>query len=742
METKETIIFEVDVTSYEKSLALLSNSINALKADQKAYLEDSKKGIAGAAEAYEKVTVQLKNQQQAYRTTQAALQGYVAGQKSGVDLTNLSNNSIQQNRDLLKQLTAQYINTKNPSEAFTKQIKSVSDALKQQEGAIGDTRRNVGNYAEGFKGALSAITSTIPALGGFKTAQLGVNAAMDANPIGAVILLLQGLVDIFKNNAEVADQVSFAFAAVNKAVGSIIDTVVNTVSSLDNLTQALAHPIDFIFNLGKNMAKAAKEGYEAAKALDAFELSAGRIDRAIQKNQVSIDALTKSLKDRTKTEKERIAIANQIADTEIKNADLIIQKNQELLNAENLRLKGKTLNATEQNKLEQLIADVQNAELEKQIVNAQRQTRINILLDKQNTASVKDNSDERAKARQEELRKWKESQDILNELLELSAKGQQEQYDRYIENFNLNQAALKQLEENATMQIDLQEKTRQTQEEIDAEFAASNYATFKEFYDAKAKLYKDDQANLLNAEKAKVQYQKASLQAASSISENIIKLVSDVAEAQGAGAEFAKALAFVQILTQQAIAIATAVAGGTESGASTGPAAIVSIPAFIATLVGAVTAVIGGAFSLLATPTPKAKFALGGEAIDVGGKSHAQGGTKYYGEDGNSFEVERGEKMFVMKADASRDIAKLSSWNQKYGGNSWTGSPVRYAAAGGVIGNAGFDTRQVSTSALQRAEMTLAIKEAMLSAPAPVVSVKEFNRVNSGVQRSVRVSEV
>ena len=142
METKETIIFEVDVTSYEKSLALLTNSINALKADQKAYLEDSKKGIAGAAEAYEKVTVQLKNQQQAYRTTQAALQGYVAGQKSGVDVTNLANNSIQQNRDLLKQLTAQYINTKNPSEAFTKQIKAVSDALKQQEGIIGDTRQN------------------------------------------------------------------------------------------------------------------------------------------------------------------------------------------------------------------------------------------------------------------------------------------------------------------------------------------------------------------------------------------------------------------------------------------------------------------------------------------------------------------------------------------------------------------------------------------------------------------------
>lgn len=736
METKETIIFEVDVTSYEKSLALLTNSINALKADQKAYLEDSKKGIAGAAEAYEKVTVQLKNQQQAYRTTQAALQGYVAGQKSGVDVTNLANNSIQQNRDLLKQLTAQYINTKNPSEAFTKQIKSVSDALKQQEGAIGDTRRNVGNYAEGFKGAFSAITSTIPALGGFKTAQLGVNAAMDANPIGAVILLLQGLVEIFKNNAEVADQVSFSFAAVNKAVGSIIDTVVNTVSSLDNLTQALAHPIDFIFNLGKNMAKAAKEGYEAAKALDAFELSAGRIDRAIQKNQVSIDALTKSLKDRTKSEKDRIAIANQIADTEIKNADLVIQKNQELLNAENLRLKGKSLNATEQNKLEQLIADVQNAELEKQIVNAQRQTRINILLDKQNTESAKANSEEKIKIRQDEL---KSLEDTLAKEQELKDKAYEDETTRELNALVRREELLAEKTANPEVLIEAitlrrnlllenEQLTETERQNIITESELKILSIRKAAADKDIKIA-DDTA------KAKQNIQQAELTFASGVSSALIGFIGDVADASGAGAQFQKVLAGIEIGVKTAVALAGAIA---QAQSVPFPANLAAIGAGIAAVLGGVASAVG----LLRKTPDVPKFASGGEAIDVGGKSHAQGGTKYYGEDGNSFEVERGEKMFVMKADASRDIAKLSSWNQKYGGNSWTGSPVRYAAAGGVIGNAGFDTRQVSTSALQRAEMTFAIKEAMLSAPAPVVSVKEFNKVNSGVQRSVRVSEV
>lgn len=47
------------------------------------------------------------------------------------------------------------------------------------------------------------------------------------------------------------------------------------------------------------------------------------------------------------------------------------------------------------------------------------------------------------------------------------------------------------------------------------------------------------------------------------------------------------------------------------------------------------------------------KFEQGG-IMEIGGKRHSQGGTKFYGEDGTSFEAEQGELIGVMNRNASR----------------------------------------------------------------------------------------
>ena len=179
-------------------------------------------------------------------------------------------------------------------------VKQLSDALKKQESALGDNRRNVGNYAEGFKSAFEAITQAVPALKGFETAQSGVNAVMSANPIGGLITLFFALKEIVGGNAVVADQLKFAFDAINKGFGYVIDVVVETVSSFDKLTNAIKHPIDFINNLGSGMAEATKEGYLASKQLDEFTVSNARTAAAIAENDIQVQALTKSLKAKMK----------------------------------------------------------------------------------------------------------------------------------------------------------------------------------------------------------------------------------------------------------------------------------------------------------------------------------------------------------------------------------------------------------------------------------------------------------
>lgn len=86
------------------------------------------------------------------------------------------------------------------------------------------------------------------------------------------------------------------------------------------------------------------------------------------------------------------------------------------------------------------------------------------------------------------------------------------------------------------------------------------------------------------------------------------------------------------------------------------------------------------------TPTPPQKrnipkLAKGGV---VGGELHSNGGTKYYGEDGNVIEMERGERMFVLNRSASASISGLSYLNQLHGGNSFTNKPSRYLRDGGM----------------------------------------------------------
>jgi len=83
----------------------------------------------------------------------------------------------------------------------------------------------------------------------------------------------------------------------------------------------------------------------------------------------------------------------------------------------------------------------------------------------------------------------------------------------------------------------------------------------------------------------------------------------------------------------------------------------------------------------LAAAKPEPQFAKGGI---VGGKSHAQGGTKFVGSDGSHFEAERGEAMFVLKKDATAEIAALSAINESFGGRSFGSGSDRLEDGGNV----------------------------------------------------------
>ena len=101
----------------------------------------------------------------------------------------------------------------------------------------------------------------------------------------------------------------------------------------------------------------------------------------------------------------------------------------------------------------------------------------------------------------------------------------------------------------------------------------------------------------------------------------------------------------------------------------------------IGIVMAALAAVLGGIqIAAIAKQQYTPSFAKGGI---IGGKSHAEGGTKFWGQDGSMFEAEKGEAMFVMKKDATAEIAALSMINESHGGRSWTGKPSSHLQEGG-----------------------------------------------------------
>lgn len=88
---------------------------------------------------------------------------------------------------------------------------------------------------------------------------------------------------------------------------------------------------------------------------------------------------------------------------------------------------------------------------------------------------------------------------------------------------------------------------------------------------------------------------------------------------------------------------------------------------------------------IIGVKAPSIPKAQQGIVMDIGGKRHSQGGTKLYDENGNPIvEAEAGEKMVILKREASRELDALSYLNRKHGGVSLS-TPVTYANNGGAV---------------------------------------------------------
>ena len=128
---------------------------------------------------------------------------------------------------------------------------------------------------------------------------------------------------------------------------------------------------------------------------------------------------------------------------------------------------------------------------------------------------------------------------------------------------------------------------------------------------------------------------------------------------------------------------------------------------------GATTVAQVAKISSAKTPaTPK--FEKGG-IQEIGGKRHSAGGTKFYGEDGTTFEAEAGEGIGILNRNA---FASFMDFNNSHLGG---------ASRGGFFQGGGIITQGVRPETLN----IDSVVDAIASMPAPVVAVEEIQTVGN-----------
>lgn len=208
---------------------------------------------------------------------------------------------------------------------FREEIKAQSDAVKAAESAIGDNRRNVGNYAEALKEAGVGID-------GFKKKLTALWKNPWAAIIGAIVVVMQKLIAAFKSSDARMRELQTAFAPLRAGIDVVkqgFDALAKLLSGVvQNALAGVASGIDWLAKqvdkLGKlfgrdwGISERLQEAKANTKALaeeqqkyvdeqNAFLVTSARLEKEIS------ELRTKAAEKDTYSNKERIAFLEQAA---------------------------------------------------------------------------------------------------------------------------------------------------------------------------------------------------------------------------------------------------------------------------------------------------------------------------------------------------------------------------------------------------------------------------------------------
>ena len=755
--------------------------------------DEYKKAVSDSTKAQVDLTKQLTDTNKSISDNNAAIKVNTTLLSSQEDSVDALRAQLAKNTKELNAMSAATRNNTDEGKALVTETKEISDRLKEMEKAVGDNRRNVGNYAESVQEALSSTQGLSGATGSLVSSlNIGTQsfkaftAVVKANPLLAIIslvLLLASTIEkLVKRNSEAAAALKAAFAPFEVIFSRILDGVTDM---LTGVAKAFEWISDKVVSLLSSIGLITEETTKAAKAAKALSQQELAIYEAETKNLVTVTAMRrelqtqktlvgdqlKSMNDRNAAAQRGIAILKQMEAAEV---GVLKQKYEQIKAQNELGYTSKEDRRAEM----QALADLQSKQAEYISQRKELENQASGLVKQQNAANAaafKANEEKKAQAaikaaqdaekakrelQEQTIKQFEEARtkldlslqekELANDSIALKLENEKAYVEESLklERYRLEQGLISQQEFANREQafqlgvLQLEQQMREEQDRTEKERKALDEANLRELkmanitneYElrqaaldaqyaqeiaAAEKIGADTALIQSKYEKAKEDNTRARVNAELTMTAGLAGQMSNFLGEQSA---IGKAFGVVQATINTYI-------GATKALATKGILGIAEAAVIIAFGMKQVASIAKQKEPDTKVSSVK-KYAKGGQIF---GKSHAQGGVTFRGDNGQVFEAEGGENVYILKKSASAEINALSAVNEAHGGNSFATSGLYKFADGGMAASISEANRMVRQSDNVRLssesinQLAGVVIDAVMSMPNPVVSVQDIN---------------
>lgn len=762
--------------------------------------DDYKKAVSDSMKAQVELTKQLTDINKSITDNNSAIKVNTTLLKSQEDSVDALRAQLAKNTKELNAMSAATRNNTDEGKALVAETKEISDKLKEMEKAVGDNRRNVGNYAESIQEAMSSTQGLSGATAAMATSLSGgvnilkvFNATLKANPILAIVSVILVLIStvekLMKRNSEMAANLKAAFAPFEVIFSRILDGITNMLSGV---AKAFEWVSEKVVNLLSSLGLITEETTKAANAAKALSQQELAIYEAETKNLVTVSAMRRELEaqktlvgDQLKSMNERNAAAQRgiaiLKQMEAAEVGVLKQKYEQIKAQNELGYTSKEDRRAEMQALADLQSKqaeyiAQRKELENQASglvaqqNAKNAAAFKASEEKKAAAAIKAAQDaETAKRELQEqtIRQFEEARtklelslqekEIANDSISLKLENEKAYVEESLklERYRLEQGLISQQEFANREQafqlgvLQLEQQMREEQDRAEKERKALDEANLRELqmanitneYElrqaaldaqyaqeiaAAEKIGADTALIQSKYEKAKEDNTKARVNAELTMTAGLAGQMSTLL---GEESEIGKAFGVVQATINTYI-------GATKALAQGGILGIAQAAIVIAFGMKQVATIAKQKDPDTKINTSVKKYAKGGQ---IYGRSHAQGGVTFRGDNGQVFEAEGGENVYILKKTASAEINALSAINEAHGGHSFGTSGLYKFADGGMAASISEANRMVRQSDNVRLssesinQLAGVVIDAVMSMPNPVVSVQDINAGQNGV---------